>query len=84
VETVVPLRLVRGVAPYQVFTTHPNLLRPTVVGDVVRVSPPGSTADSPIAPCVDQTTAVVVTVIDATGAAAASTLTVLDNGSCPN
>ena len=84
VETVVPLRLVRGVPPYQVFTTHPNLLRPTVVGDTVRVSPPGSTAGNPVAPCVDETTAVVVTVIDATGAAAASTLTVLENGSCPN
>ena len=81
-QTVLPILAVRGVAPYLVFTSHPNLLRPTVSGNTISVSTPG-TAASPVAPCVDQNTPVTITVIDATGASASSVITIADNGDCP-
>ncbi len=81
-QTVLPVLAVRGVAPYLVFTSHPNLLRPTVEGNTILVSTPGS-ATSPVAPCVDAPTPVTITVIDATGASAASIITISDNGACP-
>lgn len=81
-QTVLPILAVRGVAPYLVFTSHPNLLRPTVSGNTIAVSSPGS-AVAPVAPCVDLDTPVTITVIDATGASASSVVTITDNGACP-
>lgn len=81
-QTVLPILAVRGVSPYLVFTSHPNLLRPTVSGNTISVTTPGSTA-SPVPPCVDLSTPVTITVIDATGASASSIITIADNGDCP-
>lgn len=77
-----PIRIVGGQSPYQVFTSHPNLLVPSVSGDTVTVRTP-VVASGAISPCVDVNTPVSITVIDATGNAATTTVTVADNGPCP-
>lgn len=69
-----PIRIIGGKAPYLVFSSYPNLLAPTVTDATITVSP--------VNLCVDVNTQVVITVIDATGATAASTITVQDNGPC--
>lgn len=74
--TTFPIRVLLGKAPYLVFTSHPGLLRPTVSGNTVTVTTPN-------VPCVDLNTAVIITVIDATGASAATTVNIQDNGDCP-
>jgi hypothetical protein len=68
--------LMRGKAPYLVFSSHPSLLMPTVSGNVMTVT---STA----LPCVDANTSVIITVIDDTGATATTTVAIQDNGACP-
>ncbi|MBY0463877.1 MAG: hypothetical protein K2W33_02925 [Burkholderiales bacterium] len=74
--TTLPIRLMRGKAPYLVFSSHPTLLRPTVSGNVMTVT-------SPTLPCVSANTPVTITVIDATSASATTTVTIQDNGACP-
>jgi hypothetical protein len=74
--TTLPIRLMRGKAPYLVFSSHPSLLMPTVSGNVMTVT---STA----LPCVDANTSVIITVIDDTGATATTTVAIQDNGACP-
>ena len=74
--TTFPIRVMLGKAPYLVFTSHPGLLRPTVSGNIVTVTTPN-------VPCVDLNTVVIITVIDATGASATTTVNVQDNGDCP-
>lgn len=81
-QTRIPLVFVNGRPPLQVFTSHPTLLTPTVNGNLVTVSTPG-TVTAPIAPCVDQATEVYITGIDATGAVASATVVVVDTGTCP-
>jgi hypothetical protein len=73
--SVIAVRILGGKAPYQVFSSHPKLLTATVSGDSLLIQPPGQ-------PCVDESTRVVITVIDATGAIATSIITVVDNGPC--
>ncbi len=77
-----PIQIVGGQAPYRVFTSHPNLLAPTVDGSTVVVRTP-VTSTGAIAPCVDLNTPVAITVIDTTGATASATVTISDNGTCP-
>ena len=74
--TTFPIRLMRGKAPYLVFTSHPGLLRPTISGETLTVA-------SANLPCVSANTAVIITVIDATGATATTTVAIQDNGACP-
>ena len=74
-STSIPVRIIGGKAPYLVFTSHPNLLTATVSGDIVTIKPPTT-------PCVDAPTPVYITVIDSTGAAATTIVTVADNGEC--
>lgn len=81
-QTRIPLLFVNGRTPIQVFTSHPRLLTPTANGNVVTVTTPG-TADAPVAPCVDLNTEVFITGIDASGAAASTSVTIADNGVCP-
>jgi hypothetical protein len=74
-----PIRVIGGRAVarnYLVFSSHPNLLTPSVQAnsDIITVTP--------VNLCVDLTTPVVITVIDETGATAAATITVQDNGPC--
>lgn len=71
-----PIRVLLGKPPFLVFTSHPGLLRPTASGDTVFVV-------SPNVPCVSENTVVVITVIDASGAAATTAVNIQDNGSCP-
>ena len=71
-----PIRVLLGQPPYLVFTSHPGLLRPLASGDTVFVA-------SPNKPCVADNTTVVITVIDGSGAAAATTVNIQDNGPCP-
>jgi hypothetical protein len=80
--TTIPLLFLNAKQPIQVFTSHPRLLIPTVNGAVVTVSTPG-TSDSPMAPCVDADTKVVITGIDATGASGSAVVTVTNTGACP-
>ena len=80
--TMVPILVVNAVQPLRVFTSHPYSLIPTVNGNVVEVRTPGTTA-APISPCVDGDTQVYITVIDGTGASAATIITIADNGDCP-
>jgi hypothetical protein len=80
--TTIPLLFLNAKQPLQVFTSHPNLLVPSVNGVAVTVSTPG-TVDSPIAPCVDTETKVVITGIDATGSSGSAVVTVMDGGICP-
>jgi hypothetical protein len=80
--TTIPLLFLNAKQPLQVFTSHPNLLVPSVNGVAVTVSTPG-TVDSPIAPCVDTETKVVITGIDATGSSGSAVVTVIDGGICP-
>ncbi len=82
VATSFPIRIVGGQGPYQVFTSHPNLLVPFVSGDTVIVRTP-VTVTGAISPCVDVNTPVSITVIDVTGSSATATVTVADNGPCP-
>jgi hypothetical protein len=75
--------VLRGRAPYQVFTSHPWLLRATVSGDVVTISTL-SDGSGHYAPCVEDDTVVTISVIDATQAIAAIRVTIQDNGLvCP-
>ena len=74
--TTLPIRLMRGKAPYLAFSSHPSLLRPSVAGNVMTVT-------SPTLPCVSANTSVIITVIDATGATATTTVAIQDNGACP-
>ena len=81
--TRIPVRVLRGRAPYQVFTSHPWLLRATVSGDVVTISTL-SDGSGHYAPCVEDDTVVTISVIDATQAIAAIRVTIQDNGLvCP-
>jgi len=80
--TSLPIRITGGQAPYRAFTSHPNLLSPQVDGNSVLVSTPVTSVGA-IAPCVDLNTAVAISVIDATGATATATVTIADNGPCP-
>lgn len=82
-QTSVPLLFVNAKPPVQVFTSHPRLLTPTANGNVVTVTTPG-TSDAPVAPCVDLNTEVFITGIDASGASASTSITIADNGLCPN
>ena len=74
--TTLPIRLMRGKAPYLLFSSHPSLLIPSVSDNVMTVT-------SPTLPCVDANTSVIITVIDATGATATTTVAIQDNGACP-
>jgi len=75
-RTSIPLRIIGGKAPYQVFSSFPKVLNPYFDGyNTIVVWPAASI-------CVDQNTPVIITVIDATGAAASTTITVQDNGPC--
>ena len=80
--TTVPILVVNAVQPLRVFTSHPFSLIPTVNGNIVEVRTPGTVA-SPISPCVDLDTPVFITVIDGSGASAATIITIADNGPCP-
>lgn len=73
--TPLPLRILGGKPPYLALSTYPNLMRPRIDGDSLTITP--------IAPCVDLNTKVIITVIDATGAAATSSIEIQDNGPCP-
>jgi ribosomal protein L14 len=81
-QTYIPLTLLRPVYPVLVFSSYPRLLLPTINGNMIEVRTPG-TAAAPVAPCVDLDTPVVITVIDATGVSATTTITITDNGVCP-
>lgn len=78
----IPIRVLRGKAfangeRFLVFTSHPNLLRVSKIeGDIVTLITPNT-------PCVDLNTAVIITIIDATGASSATTVNIQDNGDCP-
>ena len=76
VPTTFPIRVMRGKAPYLVFTSHPGLLRPTISGDKVIVT-------SVALPCVSANTPVIITVLDASGATTTTTVTIQDSGPCP-
>lgn len=83
-QTRIPLLFVNGRPPIQVFTSHPYLLIPTATANsnLVTVTTPG-TADAPLSPCVDLTTEVFITGIDASGASASTSITIANNGVCP-
>lgn len=81
-QTRVPLVFLNARLPLQVFTSHPYLLTPTVIGNTVTVSTLGDAA-SPLSPCVDASTDVAITAIDASGASASATVHITDNGVCP-
>ena len=74
--TTFPVRILRGRAPYLVFTSDPGLLVPSVNGSTINVTTPNL-------PCVDLNTEVIITVIDASGASSETTVNIQDNGSCP-
>ena len=78
----VPILVTNAVQPLRVFTSHPYSLTPSVNGNVVEVRTLGTIA-APISPCVDIDTQVYITVIDGTGASAATVITIDDNGTCP-
>lgn len=80
-QTVVALNLSKAVAPVQVFSSAPQLLMPTVVGNTVEVRTPG-TAQSPLPPCVDAEATVVITVIDSVGQSATADIVIRDAGAC--
>lgn len=80
-QTTIVFSLGKVTAPVQVFSSAPQLLMPTVVGDTVVVRTPG-TAASPQSPCVNGTTLVTITVIDAAGQTATSDIVITDAGAC--
>lgn len=80
-QTVVSLSLSKAIAPVQVFSSAPQLLMPTVVGNTIEVRTPG-TALSPLPPCVDLDTTVIITVIDAAGQTATTDIVIRNVGAC--
>lgn len=80
-QTTIVFSLGKATAPVQVFSSAPQLLMPTVVGNTVEVRTPGSVFN-PRPPCVDATTTVTITAIDASGESAASDVVVTDAGAC--
>lgn len=79
--TVIPLRLTKAEPPVSVFSSHPNLLMPTVSGNFVLVSTPVKDGKA-LPPCVDGDVTVTITVIDSVGQSASSQVMVLNSGSC--
>ncbi len=79
--TVIPFRLTKAEPPVSVFSSHPNLLMPTVTGNFVQVSTPVRDGRA-IPPCVDGDVTVTITVIDSVGQSASSQVMVLNSGSC--
>lgn len=79
--TVIPFRLTKAEPPVSVFSSHPNLLMPTVNGNFVQVSTPVKEGKA-MPPCVDGDVTVTITVIDSVGQSASSQVMVLNSGSC--
>jgi hypothetical protein len=71
------LQISGGTAPYLAFTNNQVLSTATINGSVLEV-----TVGSQTTRCVPATTSVLFTVVDAVGATANSTLSIVDNGFC--
>ncbi len=83
-QTTIRLLFVNGKPPFKLFSSHPRLLTPIAPdeGNLVTVTTPG-TKDAPVPPCVDLSTEVFITGIDASNASASTSITITDNGLCP-
>jgi hypothetical protein len=79
--TVVPLKLTKAEPPISVFSSHPQLLLPTVNGTVVQVTTPSKDGKA-IPPCIDGDTNVTITIIDAVGQSATSNIIIRNTGDC--
>lgn len=81
-QTVIVLNLGKSTHPVQVFSSAPQLLMPTVVGNTIEVRTPLGASGTPLPPCVDAEVLVTITVIDGSGQSAATDVTIRDAGAC--
>lgn len=79
--TIIPLRVTKAEPPISVFSSHPNLLMPTVNGTTIEVRTPIKDG-KPVPACVDKDTEVSISIIDRAGQGAISKITIKDNGPC--
>jgi hypothetical protein len=80
-QTSLMLSLYAAASPVQVFSSAPGLLKPTLSGNTVVVTTPG-TASAPLPACVDADTTVTITVIDALGKSVTSDILIRNTGAC--